>query len=188
MNPPPWSGPVTSSGARGTPLRPSRTWKTALGIKRSSIYNTFGGKRQLYDRTLREYQALNQRMLKDRLSNSDSVRVALNTLFAQAVGLRKEDLPTGCYIINAASELAAVDAEMLDFVTKNREAFVDILEAALARAQVRGELQPDSDLRRQANYLFVWYNGLQVSSQSAMPVGELADTVRMGVDSLAWVS
>ena len=31
----------------------------ALGIRRSSIYNTFGGKRQLYDRTLAQYQEEN---------------------------------------------------------------------------------------------------------------------------------
>ena len=157
-----------------------------LGIKRSSIYNTFGGKRQLYDRTLRDYQALNQQLLRERLLSGGSVRTALTTLFAQATGLGEEDLPRGCYIVNAGSELAAVDAEMLDFVSGNREAFVSILEEALVGAQERGELAPNADTRLSANYLFIWYNGIRVSTQSAMPAEELAASVQLGVSALPW--
>ncbi|MGB3800443.1 MAG: helix-turn-helix domain-containing protein, partial [Lewinella sp.] len=48
-----------------------------LGISRSSIYRFFGGKRELYDRTLARYQEENFQRLREQLGKSQDLKTDL---------------------------------------------------------------------------------------------------------------
>ncbi|PHI18294.1 hypothetical protein CEQ90_18780 [Lewinellaceae bacterium SD302] len=157
----------------------------ATGIRRSSIYNAFGGKRELFNRTLKAYQSFNQDVLQKFLSTATLLRPALIELFERIIGLPVAERK-GCYVVNATTELAAVDAEVLRFAAENRMMFTSLLKSALGDALHRGEIKADSDLEAQANYLFVWYNGLQVASQTGMPGNELRKAVKLAIAGLEW--
>lgn len=160
-----------------------------LGLSRSSLYRTFGGKRQLYDRTLATYQEANLERLRRSLTSTKNLRASLNRLFTEAARQRHPDCASrarGCYIVNATTEMANNCAEALDFVAGNRERFVALMEGAVARAQVRGELEQQADPRELANYLFVCYNGLQVVVQTKIGRDELVRAVERAVAGLPW--
>jgi len=132
-----------------------------LGISRSSLYRFFGGKRELYDKTLARYQDEN-------------------------LGSLQHSKARGCYVVNATTEMANSCTEALGFVANNRERFVDIMQNVLARAQVQGKLKKQANPTELANYLFLCYSGLQVVVQTNIDRQELVKTVRRSVASLPW--
>lgn len=161
-----------------------------LGISRSSIYQTYGGKRQLYDKTLAAYQEYNLEKLRRHLHDADDLKSALVALFTKASLQKHPDCSSsarGCYVVNATTEMANACTEALNFVADNREKFVSILVDALARSQVQGRLEGNAEVRELANYLFVCYNGLQVVVQTNIERRELAKAVTLSVDALPWV-
>lgn len=160
-----------------------------LGISRSSLYRTFGGKRELYDRTLAVYQEENLGHLQKALLNSHNLRDTLTELFTKTALMKHPGCQTGsrgCYIVNATTEMANACSDALRFVAKNRERFVAIMEDALARAQVQGELEEQSNPADLANYLFVCYNGLQVVVQTQIERSVLVKTVQQTIHGLPW--
>ena len=162
----------------------------ALGIRRSSIYNTFGDKRKLYDLTLARYQEESLARVEAQLSGTDDLRGALHELFrATATQLHPECLTgsRGCYIVNATTEMANSCTEALSFIRGNRERFTSIMEGALAGAQVRGKLEGGADPAELANFLCLCYNGLQVLVQTGIERPALEASVGRCVDSLPWV-
>lgn len=161
----------------------------ALGIRRSSIYNTFGGKRELYNRTLQQYQQENLSRLRELLRNAPDLRAALVDMFVHAATQEHPECLTkarGCYIVNATTEMANSCADALNFVSDNCQQFTSILKEALAGSQVQGQLDASSDVSELADYLFLCYNGLQVLVQTGIEREALAKSVRRCVDSLPW--
>lgn len=162
----------------------------ALGMNRSSIYRFFGGKRQLYDRTLADYRTENMARLRKDLLESNDLRGSLIELFVKTARQAHPDCKSsarGCYVANATTEMANLSSEALAFSAESREQFVAIMVDALARAQVQGKLRKQADPIELANYLFVCYNGLQVVVQTNIDREELVKAVRRSVDGLPWV-
>lgn len=160
-----------------------------LGISRSSLYRTFGGKRELYDRTLAVYQEESLGHLQKALLGPHKLQDTLTELFTKTALMEHPGCQTGsrgCYIVNATTEMANSCSDALRFVAKNRERFVVIMEDALARAQVQGELEEQSNPADLANYLFVCYNGLQVVVQTQIDRNALVKTVQQTIHGLPW--
>ncbi|MEL6142959.1 MAG: helix-turn-helix domain-containing protein [Bacteroidota bacterium] len=148
---------------RGYEATSIKALERATGLSRSSIYEFFGSKRSLYDRTLREYQQENLQALADHFTQSVSLRQGLVDLFkyaASATAPANCHAARGCYIVNCTAELAAVDAGAFAFATENREKATTLFREILMQAQQRGELSKAADLNALANYLFISYNGL----------------------------
>ena len=161
----------------------------ALGIRRSSIYNTFGGKRQLYDRTLVQYRDENLGRLREALHDARDLRRALVELFTQAATVVYPECLTsarGCYIVNATTEMANSCADALAFVSSNREQFTGILQESLARAQVQGQLDGQANPAELADFLFLCYNGLHVIVQTRIERPALLRSVERCIASLPW--
>lgn len=68
---------------RGYTATSIRDLEEHLGISRSSIYLFFGGKRELYDRTLAMYRKENMARLAKKLKEAPDLRQALIDLFTQ---------------------------------------------------------------------------------------------------------
>ena len=160
-----------------------------LGIRRSSIYNTFGGKRQLYDRTLAQYQDENLGRLRSALSETADLRQSLIELFTLAATTVHPECLTssrGCYIVNATTEMANSCTDALNFVADNRQRFTTIMQQALAGAQDSGQLREEADPAELADFLFLCYNGLQVVVQTRVERESLLRSVTRCIDSLPW--
>ena len=149
-----------------------------LGIKRSSLYSVFGSKRALYERTLRKYQADNLAYLRAHFARGGDLRDAVRAMFMRAVDaqLHDPDRPVGCYIVGATSELAAVDAEIFAFIADNRAVFVDILTTAFT-----DQGHAAAEAATTANFLFTFYNGLQIAIKTGMDRAALCRVVDTAV-------
>ena len=158
-----------------------------LGISRSSLYQTYGGKRELYDKTLAAYQEENLGRLRKMLANTDDLRGSFENLFSGAILQDAEAGPVrGCYVVNVTTEMASGCAEALRFVSDNRERFVAIMRGAIEAAQRRGQLAPSADSQHLADYLFILYNGLQVVIKTGIDRVALREAVLRGLEALPW--
>ncbi|KAB1656302.1 TetR/AcrR family transcriptional regulator [Pseudoclavibacter chungangensis] len=116
------------------------TLEGATGLSRSSIYNTFGSKRGLFDAAVQNYL---DEVVRPRLRPLRSVTVdraaildyldGLRAVFSRAVG------PPGCLLVNAAATPLAADGDVARVIIDYRNE----LHAAIGNG-VRAFLADDS--------------------------------------------
>lgn len=118
--------------------------EAATGLSRSSIYNSFGSKRGLFDAAVQSY--LNE-IVRPRLQPLTADHVDSGALIEYFDGLisifsQPDALPTsnGCMLINTASSPLSTDSHVSAVVQAYREE----LEAAFSRGihAFRGDLEP----------------------------------------------
>jgi len=112
-----------------------------LQIHSSSLYNTYGGKRDLYLAALAAYRRVEYEETKARLAEPLPARETLARLFADLVdGLLADDSRRGSFTLNAAVEMAARDAAVARQLEEHFADITRLLASFLAAAQERGEL------------------------------------------------
>ncbi|MEU4194244.1 TetR/AcrR family transcriptional regulator [Kribbella sp. NPDC026611] len=147
----------------------------ATGLGRSSIYNTFTSKRDLFDRALRRYveqfTAVQLATIED---SSLPIRERVRRILWTAVEPAPDD-PVGCFVINTIVELGSKDREVGALLDRDHEAKVAALAAAIRSAQSAGELDPHQEPIGLANYVFTVLGGLRVAARrGADPAGQRA--------------
>ncbi|MFT5590210.1 MAG: TetR/AcrR family transcriptional repressor of nem operon [Bradyrhizobium sp.] len=121
---------------------------TGTGITRGSLYNAFGGKKELFVKTLLKYDKDNRRALLAELEAMDDPLRAIAALFDALVAETISDAEKkGCFLVNTASELTTHDEEVNSIVRNGlREIqafFRRSIEVAQARKQIADTVDPE---------------------------------------------
>lgn len=136
---------------------------TELG--RSSIYNTFGSKHELYEQALRRYQKLKAEKIAV-LSGPGPVKERVRLLLMGVVDEElSDDKGLGCMTANAALELAGHDTAVAAIVSQNLREFESALYEALSRAQETGEIAADKNVRALSRFVLNTIQGMRVLSK-----------------------
>jgi len=134
----------------------------AMGLSKSSFYQTFKSKHQLFQRCLQHYRRTLTAELRERLSRADSAKMfisdVLNNVSSETSG---PDARRGCMLMNTASEFSQRDASIADIVSHSVDSFTDVFEVAILQAQQQGEIQASRDARSLATYLVSTISGLR---------------------------
>jgi TetR/AcrR family transcriptional repressor of nem operon len=134
-----------------------------LGLARSSIYGTFGGKHELYLRALDRYREQRDPDLVRMLSQPGPVLPAVRALVEAYAEQSAGEVPRrGCMVVNAAVELGPSDAQVARRVDASWSSLETALASALIRAQAQGELPAERDPRELARFLLVVLQGMRV--------------------------
>jgi len=134
-----------------------------LGISRSSIYDTFGGKRELFLKSFNLYRKTSISDLQIFLNSQRNVKIGLQKLFQLAINETIEDKDKkGCFLVNTTTELATKDDEIKNILESNKSTLTTIFLDFLELGEKRGEYKKGKDLRSIANLLFILYNGIRV--------------------------
>lgn len=156
-----------------------------LGISRASIYETYGNKKSLYDKAFERYRSQNQRRIKQFLAEQTDAKTGMEKLFLSAVTESAEDTERkGCFVVNCISELAALDADILQKLARNQTEFLQFFRSYLEEGQQKGQLAADMDLDATATYLFTLYNGLRVVSKVETDPDQLKEVIKVGLTVL----
>ena len=130
------------------------------GLKRTSLYNAFGNKDELYALALERYRIDSQASAERILAAADDPLAGLRQLLEQTVESALADRQRkGCFINNATNERAAQCTRTAQFVADNREGFVERFARQFERARELGHDVPHPP-RQLAVYLFSLYSGL----------------------------
>ena len=132
-----------------------------LSVQRGSLYGAFGDKRALYLRALALYVSDNRQRLETMLQ-ADPVLPVLRQLLTEPTSPTSDSdrAPTrGCLVGNTTAELVPDDPEARALVAAAFDGFVDVVAAALTRAQQRGEITTTASPQAQAQALLVVFQG-----------------------------
>ena len=127
------------------------------------MYDTFGGKNELFLRAIQHYRKVNFQVVTDLLQQEPNVRSAIQKLFELNVEQALEDKDhKGCFMVNTTTELVPHDKKIQDLAFENLDSFEKLLRSLLTEAQLKGELSADKDVSAMASYFFTLYNGIRV--------------------------
>ncbi|URC12696.1 TetR/AcrR family transcriptional regulator [Flavobacterium sp. B183] len=140
---------------------------THLGLSRSSLYDTFGEKQKLFSKALRRYLEHGQEATRNLLNQSEDIKETLTEIFKQAVIESLDDRMTkGCFVVNAAVELAMHDEEIAKIVSDNRQTVEEIFLTAVKKGQQAGQISKQLEARMLARFIFNNYTGIRVLARS----------------------
>jgi AcrR family transcriptional regulator len=155
--------------------------QSAMGLSRSSLYETFGSKRALFARVLTIYLA---EVIDPRLAPLEHPEAGFSSLlgyfesFADFLRQAPVELAgRGCLLVNTATELAVLDDEAAAVVEGYRQRVRAVFRSVLDRAVQAGELAGGAESRR-ADLLTAQVIGLFLTSRLSLPAAAgLADAV-----------
>ncbi|NUT44101.1 MAG: TetR/AcrR family transcriptional regulator [Thermoactinospora sp.] len=154
----------------------------ATGLGRSSIYNTFAGKRDLFERALRRYQEERTTALIELMASDLPVREKVRTVLWHAVDPEAGD-PAGCLVVYALVELAPHDAEIAALLRRDGERRVEALRGAIERGRALGELGADKDPLALAHFVVTTVSGLRVAARGGAGRDVLEAVARTALDT-----
>lgn len=152
----------------------------ATGLGRSSIYNTFGSKHELFRKSLAHYFDTATQEKIDLLAEPGDVRAKLRELLTHTVTDEYDGPHRGCLAVNTLTELAGHDEEVTTDLRRDADRYVAALTEAIASAQRDGEIDPDRDPRTLARFVHSTIGSLRLMARAgagrdeALAVAEVA--------------
>jgi TetR/AcrR family transcriptional regulator, transcriptional repressor for nem operon len=156
-----------------------------LGLSRSSIYETFGDKRQLFLEALKKYQREGLAAMAEDINTTSDIRQSLTKVF-ESILPQSQDSPLqkGCFMVNSAVELASQDPEIAEIVRVNRLEVEDILCKAIEKGQQSGQLASTLAPRSIARFIYTSLSGIRVTARSGTDRKTLEDIIRVTLSVL----
>jgi TetR/AcrR family transcriptional regulator, transcriptional repressor for nem operon len=156
-----------------------------LGISRSSLYDTFGDKHQLYLKTLNTYCEENAYALIKHAETTENPLAFIHNIFDIIIDQSKKDTEKrGCYVVNAIVEFSERNSDVTEIVDANNKAFEKMLEKLIVKAQLKKQISSDRNPKQTAKFLFNTIYGLRVSSKSKTSNKELRDIATIALEIL----
>ena len=147
----------------------------AMNLSKSSFYQAFGSKHQLFLRSIKLYRDSVVDEMYRLLGKAGSGRKFIEeSLLSIANETRGVDARRGCLVMNSANEFSQRDPVIADLIKKSTESFSAILEKAVVAAQENNEIAPNKDPKVLAQYLLTTMSGLK----TMVKAGTSANTIR----------
>lgn len=147
-----------------------------LGLNRSSLYNTFGGKHDLYLEALDYCRQSEREALREHLHAPSTAMTGLRRAFEAVVEQVTSD-PCGCLTTNATVECATSDPSTQERACETISAMKALFREAVERAQEEGGVDPSRDPEALGHYLTNVYNGLYLTAKTCPSADVLRDIV-----------
>ncbi|MGY0022066.1 TetR/AcrR family transcriptional regulator [Streptomyces sp. cg35] len=161
----------------------------ATGLGRSSIYNTFASKHELFTRSLTRYM---ENMTAVQVAVLENVERApldrIHDLFALIVDTeienRRDGRSPGCLTVNTTVELAGRDPDTDRLLERDLAVRLATMEGAIAAGQRDGTITSRRSSGELAHFLNAVIGGMRVSGQGGADRAALESTARIALDAL----
>ncbi|MEM8896257.1 MAG: TetR/AcrR family transcriptional regulator, partial [Bacteroidota bacterium] len=129
------------SGYHGTSMQ---ELVDAMGINRSSIYNSFGDKQNLFKETLRLYREEQKSQTHNWLLEAAHAKEAIQLLFRgveDEIVTDKQNM--GCFMTKSTSEFGSSNVDFFEILTKNQREMETIFADLISKGQETGDINPE---------------------------------------------
>ena len=136
----------------------------ATGLNRSSIYNSFESKQNLFLECLANYQNTYKNKMEKGLLKAENSLEAIDFIFdlyLQDILLDAKD--KGCLMVNCKSEMANQDESILRFLDKNQNFMTSFLEDVIAKGQKEQLINLKRTASEYALYLYTAIQGFRMT-------------------------
>ena len=157
----------------------------AMGLNRTSIYNTFGNKRAIFNRVMSCYKESVMASLFAALDNAPDIREVVRRLLNGALDIHfDEDNPGGCLVVLSVLESGQHDAESQLAMQQTLQDLKTALQARLSKAKKAGELAKDLDVGSTATTISTTMTGMMVMGKANFTRASLKKTINQVVSLL----
>jgi TetR/AcrR family transcriptional repressor of nem operon len=161
----------------------------ATGLGRSSIYNTFTSKHELFRRSLLHYvETMTAKQLGILEDEGRPAVERLRALFAVVVdgetASRRDGRSIGCLTVNTTVELAGRDPEAAEILERDTERRTVALRLVIAAGQRAGEITSGRHPEALARYLNAVIGGMRVAGQGGADRAVLQSIADTALDAL----
>lgn len=156
----------------------------AMQLSKSSFYQSFGNKHQLYEQCLQHYRYSKSSSMLSELENASSALSFIKKLFNSIAKDVSDDKGRwGCMIMNSASAKAPFDDKIGSIVHDGAKQFEDIFYKAVKKAQAEGDIPGDKNPEILARFLVSSRSGLLAMAKAGASREELLEvsTVTLSV-------
>ena len=139
----------------------------ATGLNRSSIYNSFGSKMELYHTVLKKYQTDSGSLFdKAQRKNRNAIEtIGLIFLYVLEDVMEDEDRK-GCMMINCYTEMGNQDLQLRSLLESNNERLIGIFTNLVEQGQKDGSIRKNEDSRFLAHYLVNAFQGFRITGMN----------------------
>lgn len=149
-----------------------------LGINRGSLYDTYGGKKELFDQAFQLYRTNNSNGVTAFFESKDEVKKGFRELFEMGINEAITDSDSkGCFVVNTTTELIPGEEEMLKTIRENKKVFEGLFYAFLLKGQQNGEILKGKNIKNIASLFYTFYSGLKVVAKVENNPKELLNSV-----------
>ena len=158
---------------------------TATGLSRSSLYDSFKDKHNLYLESLEFYKNTRTQML-DKLDEKDlnglqKIEMMFNEVVKHLINNPNDN---GCLLVNAAAEMSKQCFKTAQVICNNKEEVQDLIASWLQDAQNKKVLKLSKSPKVYSQYLYNTLLGSRVLSQSVSNKADLNNVVKVTLESL----
>ncbi len=151
---------------------------TYLGINRGSLYDTFGGKKELFDKAFQLYRTVNSNGISTFFENRTDVKASFRELFEIGVKESLSDKDNkGCFVVNTTTELTPGDTEILKALKENKRIFENIFHEFLLKGQQSGNLAKTKNIKIISSLFYTFYSGIKIVAKVQVEPKELLSSV-----------
>lgn len=157
----------------------------AMDLSKSSFYQAFGSKHDLYATALNHYVDLMSANMSRSLDNSDSgLEFIENTFMEIAETAPLKASQRGCFLMNTATEFAQKNEEISLLTNNGLKKFESVFARAIKKSQVAGEISLSKNAETLADYLICNMSGIKSMVKAGIKPATLRPIVNTIVNSL----
>lgn len=157
----------------------------ALGITAPSLYSSFGGKKQLFEKCLEYYSEYEGCTIGEFFDQSKDIKISLELyLLESAKKLIQSNKPTGCMFVVATMNCSEQNQELQQQMLDKRYASKQQLKEYLNQAQEEGQISIEVDVQCLTDFYSTILHGMTMQARDGASLSQLKQVVKMSMQ--AW--
>jgi AcrR family transcriptional regulator len=154
----------------------------AMGISASSFYNSFGSKERLYQEATEAYMAVAGKWFDDELNADTDTKTAFHRLLTVAAReFTRNDLPTGCMVSLACTQVPPALTCLRDTMVRYRRAAQSAMAARIQRGIDESDVPKGTDVAAMAAFYSALSRGLAAQARDGASRERLQEIVEVGM-------
>ena len=155
------------------------------GLNRTSLYNAFGNKRQVFERVVDRYKKSVLGELLESMDAAPTVKQGVLALLNTALNVHYDrSNPGGCLIALSVLECEQHDSDTREMLQQSVQELKRVLQARLNKGKKNGELSNTLDASGTATTIAATVSGMAVLAKAGFPKSSVKKTINQVVSLL----
>lgn len=156
-----------------------------LGISRSSLYDTYTDKHNLFIKSLERYREKTAGEMIQLINDTTSPKTVIKKILQSAVNESLFDkVARGCFIVNTCVENVTNDKAIAKLVQENMQDVENAFFLAVKKGQELGEIASQQEARALARFMINTINGIRVAAKAGVDKKVYDDIVKVALSVL----
>ncbi|NCN09942.1 MAG: TetR/AcrR family transcriptional regulator [Leptospira sp.] len=154
-----------------------------LGISRSSLYESFGDKKELYVNCLRKYRNEYTEQMLQKLQNTESLPLTLEKILKYIIEdslHAKQQL--GCFMINATLEFGGEEKEIAKIIEENNNSMLSTLITSIQNAQLKKQINTRYSAEALSHFFMNAISGLRILGSTCKDEKTLEESAKITLE------